>query len=335
MDIDEFLDKELQVEKKEETEETVAIQISKEDEGTIRHYFELWDKLSEAKLRWDGNLHEELIKTGNELKGELNRLLSVVEREKNTIKHLIDKAINELDKKNYENATKIYSEITDMLNNFPDFFVEEKKALNREIFQIYEKLKDKIDSKFIEDSNRSISKVYGLIRDSFSKFKAGGIEESKKIYEDALKSYKELPHGFLPQKIDLGNGLLALYKDLSIYVQIKDLQQNLGRDLGGSFNFIDKADNLKILSEIIRNRVGPPEKTPIFTTLKTISDSDVHHMPNKTLLPKLVNRKLERAKINLNRGLYLEAKRNLESVLSVDPQNAEAKQMLGSMPAGY
>ena len=100
------------------------------------------------------------------------------------IKRLIGKALNELKNNNYENATKLYSEITDMLNNFPEFFLEEKKALNREIFHIHEKLKDNIDSKFIEDTRRSIIKVDVLIREAFSKFKVGNIEDSKKIYEN-------------------------------------------------------------------------------------------------------------------------------------------------------
>jgi uncharacterized protein HemY len=53
------------------------------------------------------------------------------------------------------------------------------------------------------------------------------------------------------------------------------------------------------------------------------------------LLNRLVSRKLERAKINLERGLYLEAKKNIDSILKVDPNNTEAKQLLNTVPSGY
>ena len=54
-------------------------------------------------------------------------------------------------------------------------------------------------------------------------------------------------------------------------------------------------------------------------------------MQNKTLFSNLLARKLDRAKTSINRGLYSEAKKNLDAILKVDPNNAEAKQMLNSL----
>lgn len=331
MDIDDFLDKELQVEKKEVEEEDTPILIPKEEKDIIKHYFEIWNKISETKFKWDFNLYSELNRVEKKVKEELGRLLPEIERKKSVIKRLIGKAINELDNKKYESATRLYSEISDIRNSFPDFFLEEKKEINIEIFRLYEKLHDQIDSKFINDFKESIAKVDEFINDSLSSLEKGNTEEAKGSYEKAFKSYKELPNGFLTQKIELGNGLLVLYRDLSIHLQIKDLQEQLAKKSRTSYRY-RKSTNLRLLSEIIKRETSPKKISPLLN-LKTISAETP--LEDKTLLSRLVSRKLERAKINLEKGLYLEAKKNIDSILKVDPNNTEAKQLLTSVPSGY
>ena len=335
MDIDEFLDSEIQIGKKEDKEEDVAIEITKEEKDVIKHYFDLWNKVSEAKFKWDNDLYTELNKTGNIVKEKLGKLVPSIGKEKSIIKQLIDKAITELEMGKYESATRLYSEISDMKNSFPDFLLEEKKELNKEIFQLYEKLHDKIDSKFMNDFNQSIAKVDGFINNSFSSLNIGRLEAAKNFYEEALETYKSLPNGFLAQKIELGNGLLTLYKELSIHMQIKTLQQQLNKKSTIGYKFRSSDDNLKLISEIIENKVNMPKKTPVLSDLMPVSAEENYVMHNKTLLNKLIARKLERAKINLKKGLYFEAKKNIDSILKVNPENEEAKQLLSGIPLEY
>jgi len=335
MDIDEFLDKEIQVEKKEEKEEDAAIEITKEEKDVVKHYFDLWNKVSEAKFKWDNDLYAELNKVGNTVKEKLGKLVPSIGREKSIIKQLIDKAINELERGKYESATRLYSEISDMKNNLPDFLLEQKKELNKDIFQLYEKLHDKIDSKFINDFNESIAKVDGFIKNSFSSLKIGRLEAAKNFYEEALEVYKSLPNGFLVQKIELGNGLLALYKELSIHAQIGNLQQQLAKESTIGYELGGSDDNLKTISEIIKSKIKASEKTSAFSDLMPVSAEEKYVIRNKTLLSRLIARKLERAKINLKKGLYFEAKKNIDFILKVDPENEEAKQLLSSIPLEY
>ena len=118
MDVDEFLDKEIQAEKKEDTEEKpVAIEVTKEDKDTIKHYFELWSKISEEKFKWDSVLYAELNKSAEKVREKLDNLLPMVKREKDIIKQLIGKAFNDLERGKYESATRLYSEISDMRNS--------------------------------------------------------------------------------------------------------------------------------------------------------------------------------------------------------------------------
>lgn len=337
MDIDEFLDKEIQSEKKEDTEEKpVAIEVTKEETDSVKHYFDLWSKISEQKFKWDNALYAELNKSAEKVSEKLDKLLPTVEREKKIIKQLIDKAFNELERGKYESATRLYSEISDMKNSFPDFLLEEKKELNKEIFQLYEKLHDQIDSKFIKDFNESIAKVDSLLKNSFSSIKIGRVEAAKNFYENALEIYRTLPNGFLAQKLELGKGLLTLYKELSIQSQISKLQLQLAKKSTQGFKFRSAEDNINLISDIIKTKVKISEKRlSKFSELGATSPQEGLQVHNKTLLTRLVSRKLDRAKINLKKGLNLEAKKNINAILRVDPDNAEAKQLLADLDLSY
>jgi len=335
MDIDEFLDKELQAEKKEDVEKADVSETSKEENDIIKHYFELWNKVSETKFKWDNNLYTELNKSGNEVKDRLSNLSTEMDRKKNRIKQLIGRAISELENKNYESATKLYGEISDMRKSFPDFLLEQKKELNREIFLLYEKLHDQIDSKFINDLKDSIAKIDHLISDSYSNFDNNDIDKAKIFYEKALEIYKDLPNGFLLRKIEIGTRLLSLYKDLSIQTEIKTLKQQLVKKSRLGYGQSD--EKLGNLSEMIENKNlknAKASEIPAFSNPMSV-DRKRHTIQEKTLLSRLIARKLDRAKINLKKGLYFEVKKNLGSVLRVDPENAEAKQMLNSIPVEY
>ncbi len=341
MDIDEFLEREIQAKKKEDegekknaVDKPASTAIPKEDiskeSGDIRHFFELWNRVSEAKFKWDNTLYTDTNKAAEKVNAQLNSVLEAMGREKSAVKRLIGKALSEIENKNYENATKLYAEISDMRNNFPEFLLEEKKELNREIFLLYEKLHDGIDLKFIEDFKASITKITKLIKDSISSFDSGDVEKAKALYEKALEEYKNLPNGFLQQKIELGNSLIRLYKDLSIQTQIKELQQQLSTTNVG-YSYLGNDNKLMQLAEIIKNK-NKANEGDYFSQSQTDISFKQEPVSDKTLLSQLITRKLERARINIQKELYPEAKRNIDAVLRVDPDNIDARQLLRRIP---
>ena len=341
MDIDEFLEREIQAKKKEGTgkkedlaEKPAATATLKEDiskeSGDIKHFFELWNKVSEAKFKWDNSLYTDINKAAENVNAQLTNVLEAMGREKSAIKRLIGKALTEIENKSYENATKLYAEISDMRNNFPEFLLEEKKELNREIFLLYEKLHDGIDLKFIENFKASITKITGLIKDSVSSFDSGDMEKAKALYEKALEEYKNLPNGFLQQKMELGIGLIRLYKDLSIQTQIKELQQQLSTTNVG-YSYLGNDNKIRQLAEIIKNK-NKASESDYFSQSQTDISFKEEPVSDKTLLPQLIARKLERARINMEKELYPEAKRNIDAVLRVDPDNIDARQLLRRIP---
>lgn len=352
MNIDEFLEKELEIIKKEDiaekpvvsdssqeggytkkegiAEKPIVIDASREGEY-IKHFFDLWGKVAEAKFKWDGNLYSEINRAAEKVKEQLDNVLLELGKDKKAIKKLIGKALIEIENKNYEAAAKLYSEISDMRNKFPDFLLEDKKELNREIFMLYGKLHDQIDLKFIEDFKGSIAKVKEFIRNSMLSIDDGDTEKAKVMYENALEAYKSLPNGFLQQKMELGSELLKLYKDLSIQTQITELQQQLSTP---NINYAHLRGDSKLvqLSEIIKHKRALTD-TYLPNSVQSIRAVSLQpHIPDKPLLSQLISRKLKRARINMEKELYSEVKRNIDAVLKVDPDNAEARQLLRRIP---
>lgn len=342
MDIDEFLDRELKGQIDTEVKAEFGDKLSPAQapelpekgevkyEGSINQFFGLWGKISELKLKWDPKLYDELRDLDEKAKQELYKALANMERQKKDIKHLIGRALDEIDKKNYDAAKKLYDEISSMSDKLPDFLMDQKKELGREIFALSQKLHEGMDRKFTSDFWGSALKIENFSKDAFLSFDAADMERAKALYEKALEEYKGLPKGFTQKKIEMGEKLLKLYKELSIQMQINELQQQLSIS-GISYKGIDGYERLKRLSDITSAKnpilnASLPENFKLAPAAGTALSSD------RALLNRLILRKLDRARINLKKELYTEAKRNLEAVLRVDPENREAKKLLGGVP---
>jgi len=284
--------------------------------GSIKLYFDLWKKISEAKFNWNYDLYSKLDNTADKVKQELVNSTLIIERKKIAIKTLISQAFAELRNNNYNGAAQLYSQISDMWNKFPDYFLEEKKEFNKDIFQLFEQLHDQIDSKFIIDFKTSLENINVFISDAFSHLSID-IDKAKNFYEKALKLYNNIPRGFLPQKLELGRQLLILYKDLSVQTRIGSLQEQLSRKPAGNTYNIGE-DKIDRLSEIFRKKNN-----------KSLERSG---RDDETLFRQLRERKLDQSKENMKRGLYLEAKSTIDAILKIDPNDGMAKELSNKIP---
>ncbi|MBI2208829.1 hypothetical protein HYU50_05020 [Candidatus Woesearchaeota archaeon] len=354
MDIDDFLDKEIPIKREgnKENKEVFATQTSAEFKGAEpsdslnagktgnlealeKNYLQMWDRVSKDKFGWSSSLYADISRAGDEIKKTLSILSSKINNEKMNINRLISSAKNALERKNYGEALKLYSEIISRRDSIPNAFFEEKRKLSKEILPFYAKLAEQIDMKFAGDFNDSAEKADSLARDSFSSIEKNDIANAKNFYEQALEIYKSLPQGFLMRKIELGNKLIALYKEISILIQIQALQQQLSYETtNDSRKHAGTAESIKRLSEIKGHKKEMPaglKKQAAISDLRRISEGS-EGRSSKGLLDRMISRRLERANASMSKGLYPDARKNIESVLRLDPQNRDAKSMLKKMP---
>ncbi len=337
MDMDEFLENEAGQREndatKTEAQNPVIPEKPKEapaqinTEGSIGQFQQFWSKISDAKLKWDSKLYNEVAETAEKAKQELYKASINLDKDKKSIKYLIGKALDHLDKKNYDEASKLYSDIGAMRDKIPDFLMEEKKELDKEIFALSQKLHEGMGRAFTSNFWTAVNKIETGIKDAFLSFDAADLERTKSLYEQALQDFKSLPNGFTQKKLEIGESLLKLYKELSIQLQINELQQQLSIK-GNSYKGINGYEKLRQLADTAESISGPLQGS-IYAPLKF--PAGIQQMSDRSLLNRLILRKLDRARINLKKELYHEAKRNLDSVLRVDPENKEAKKLLGSI----
>ena len=214
MDMDEFLEKEAGQKESEPPKAEAAKPIAPEKpkeapvpvntEGSIGQLQQFWSKISDAKLKWDSKLYNEVVETAEKAKQELYKASISFDKEKKSIKYLIGKALDSLDKKNYDEAGRLHSDINSARDKLPDFLMEEKKELDKEIFALSQKLHEGMNRAFTSNFWTAVNKIEAGIKDAFLSFDAADLERTKSLYEQALQDFKSLPNGFTQKKIGIG-----------------------------------------------------------------------------------------------------------------------------------
>ncbi|MBL7056002.1 hypothetical protein ISS07_03775 [Candidatus Woesearchaeota archaeon] len=341
MDIDNFLDKETQEEEvvKEEdqgnqetetfeelTDENKEIDTSEPEEDSFgKKHLELWNKVLDKELIWDAELYANASNHFKILREDANKLKPRLDQDVMAMEKLIDKANNILDSGNHQEALIMYEQITKLKDKIPNIFFQHRAEVHNKIAKLYEQIQREIDSKFVRDAENKMEKIRSLIKDAFSNTNLRNIVEAEKRYSEAISLYKDIPVGFMLQSADLGTDLLRLYKELSIHTQIENLQNELNSI---AENKIGKEDNrISRLADITKTKNGSRKKSSI-SSLQSITDK---HSLKGNLLGKLILRKIERAKISIDKGFYVDAERDLQSILRLDPENKKAKQLLETL----
>ncbi len=214
--------------KKDDYFNKIKLSLEKNDFSIAeKSYYELWAKLSDNTV-WNPNLYNNLIKIGVEIKDASNRTYSEVNKKSVIAERIFQKARENVGQGNHQAALSLYSELTDIHNEIPTFLYEEKRKMHNEILNLYMELKEKIDSIFLNKFNESLSQIKKLISNAKFKLRNMDLNNAKNIYLDIIGIYNNLPAGFLSEKIDMANDILGLFKEISIGLEIKELESQLG-----------------------------------------------------------------------------------------------------------
>lgn len=323
MDIDEFLDRELsdiglQTDKTEKTE-TVDIMASEADseqypifehiqsnliKGDIdeaeKSYIRLWSTLIEQKLKWNDALYEQLSTLARQFSSVINQAHNETKKKAEHINELINRARAALKEGKKEIPFKIYSEVQEIGNSIPDAFFEEKKLVQEQILEFYNELSNTTDSELVKRVYSLIQEVNHVIDKANIALRANDTINAILHYNKSIELFKQVPEGFLRHKNSAGMRILDIYKSLSIYREISELQKQL-------FKQQQKPEqNVQQAAAFARN---PPQNMQQINISKSM----------------ILSTKKERARKNMENGLYEEASRDIQEVLQLEPNDAEAK----------
>ena len=311
MDIDEFLDRELSdlglqtdrteeqislPEFKEQVEpsplvESIKANLSKGNlELAEQAYVQLWRILIQQKLKWSKELYEQLSMLSRQFASVLNQAYNEVKRKSEHINELISRARAALREGRKEIPFKLYSEIEGIYNSIPDVFFEEKKMVEEQIMGFYKELKNTTDNELVKRVSALIQEINQLIDKINLAIRANDMINATVNYNKCIELYSQVPEGFLRHKNSIGIRLLDIYKSISIYNEISNLQRQLSQQT-----------TQQIIPQQTMGSLSHPQKSMLLHTRK------------------------ERAKRNIEKGFYNEASKDIEEALQIAPEDAEAK----------
>ena len=251
MDIDEFLDRELsdlssssgesqrqgitidtsQFEEQSDTSplfEHIKSSISAGNlEDAERSYVQLWHILIQQKLKWDKKLHEQLLVLNRQFQGALAQAAEETKKKALQVYELISRARAALREGKKEEPYKIYTQIQDINNSIPSVFFEEKKIIQEQIMDFYKELKNTTDNELLKRVFALVQEIYQLIDRINVAIRSNDMTNAIVNYNKCMEFFNQIPEGFLRHKNPAGMRLLEIYKSLSIYSEISNLQKQL------------------------------------------------------------------------------------------------------------
>lgn len=248
MDIDEFLDRELQsgmdTEKlseppKQAKEIDFGAEIStltanirtylkeKQFDLVEKTFITLWNNVGTRKFVWDKKLHDELLSISFELSNEFGPVFQDFKSQSQIIRQMIGNARVMIQGNKHKDAMKMYAEIYTMVRGLPNILFEEKRALEIEVLRLYRDIHNTIGTSTVNKVKLLEKEVLQRLARIKPILLSGNIESASNMYLEALKLYNQIPFGFLQKKLRLGKDLLHTYKSLSIQLEINQLRDQL------------------------------------------------------------------------------------------------------------
>ena len=274
-------------------------------EQAEQSYVQLWRVLSQQKLKWNKEMYEQLSVLSRQFSSALNYSYNEVKKKAEQIYGLISRAKAALREGRKDMPFKIYSEIEEINNSIPNVFFEEKKIIEGQIMDFYKELRSTTDNELIKRVNSLINETSQVIEKINIAIRSNDMVNSIVNYNKCVELYDQIPEGFLRQKNSIGMRLLDIYKTLSIYTEISNLQRQLAQAPSQEASKFERQ---------IRQQAQLNLSSPANFSNDSLSQKSA-----------LLSAKKERAKKNIEKGFYNEASKNIKEALQLEPNDAEAK----------
>ena len=278
--------------------------------STEQMYNQMWIAILEQKFKWNKQLYDQI--------GMLNRLLMTsisstsmeMKKKMENLNLLLIKARNTLKEGKIEAAFKITPQIQEIFNSIPGVFFEEKRAMQEQINDFNRELRMVTDGQLIRKVASSLQEIFELINKVAVAINSNSMQEAMFSYNKCVELFKQIPEGFVKHKNIAALRLLDIYKAVSIYNEILDLERQLGQPPIMSRQVQQAMQNTSRQQEAVKTSVSLREP------IRQKTDYE-----GKEALLKAKN---ESAKIKIQKGMYDEASKDIEEVIKMNPSDAEA-----------
>ena len=271
-------------------------------------YVQLWSSLFEQKLKWNKGLYDQLYSLSMQFQSVINQSFDSTKRKAEHITDLISRGRAALKEGKRDIPFKIYGEIEELGNSIPDAFFEQKRVVQEQSIEYYRELRNSTDNELISRVAALIQNINHLIEKINFSISRNDIVNAILNYNRCIEWYGQIPEGFLRHKNSAAIRIMQIYKSLSIYYEMTNLQKEF-------------KDNLRT---IIVQRPVASAAFPNDVRDKPIEKSATLELDTKAKA-SLLQEKKEGAKKNIEKGFYSAASKEIEEALKIEPNDAESK----------
>jgi len=176
------------------------------------------------------------------------------------IEELLKLTNNSITRKQFRQATSYYLQIKKLFESLPRGFVSEKSRLKDHILKAFEQIAKNREKRLTSTFASMAKQIEGLLKDSHKALEDGDVQGALKTYKELNKIYSELPTGFMKEKFDLQNKLIATYNILS---------QKLESETESEMNV--KSAKLLQMLEIFKHQIDQKNFDTAFKTYSEIN----------------------------------------------------------------
>ena len=131
------------------------------------------------------------------------------------INSLIAQANQELRKRNFDSAEEHYAQMRKLFEKLPPGFLKEKHRLKVGILKIFEQIAKEKESKMSAQFSSKAKTILQLLNEAQAAIKSGNTAEAIRVYKNTCRLYKQLPHGFMREKLKLHQRIIDVHSTLS------------------------------------------------------------------------------------------------------------------------
>jgi len=131
------------------------------------------------------------------------------------INQLLNLTNQRIKRRQFIEATASYIQIKQIFEWLPDGFLREKRKLKENILKVFAQIAKERESRLSSKFNIMSKQLGGMLKDINTKLTEGNLKEALSLYKTSAKLYSRLPKGFMSEKLQLQNQLVAVYNILS------------------------------------------------------------------------------------------------------------------------
>ena len=196
-----------------------------------KSYNRLWGVLLQQKLKWNKELYDQLSMLTKQFLSTLNQSYAEVKGKANHIYDLINKAKAMLKEGKKDMSLRLYAEIKSAEESIPSVFFEEKKIIEEQMTAFYDELTRASNNQMIRRVSALVQETQQMVEKINSLIRANDIGNAIASYNKCIELYNQIPEGFLMYKNSIGMRILEIYKSLSLYTEISNLQREFSMQI--------------------------------------------------------------------------------------------------------